>query len=308
MTPTSSSWQTLPAVTPQWLARRPELLAAVLRFANLFRRHPRRRVFIGLTGLALLWVLSRPRFAAFLDEAAVDSWIVVVVMAAHTAISIVRRKERMRTDRAQSWLAPLPNRLSERARLFALPATELIVLALLLALACTSRSLSVQTAQTLILAALTGIGLGALAGLFTARASARKPEAWRHAIVRQPRAQWATDARLHPLSYWAVAQGRVQFNPGVISRTIAPVLLAIPLGTEGQVAIAIVGGWAVTLYVISLVVATVRTAVAAARWLAPTPIPLSRLLWHVTCRAVGMLAVTCVLLLVAMTAVRGWRP
>jgi hypothetical protein len=293
---------------PQWLARRPELLAAGLRLGNLFRRHPRHLLLVVLVCFALLWILSRPKLAAFLDEAAVDSWIVVVAMAAHTAISIVRRKARMRTDRAQSWLAPLPNRLSERTRLLALPAIELVVLVLLLTIACLSSPLSIQTATTLVLAALAGIGLGALAGLFTARASARKPEAWRHAIVREPRVKWATDARLHPLSFWAIAQGRAQFNPSVISRTVAPVLLAIPLGTDGQVVIAIVAGWAVALYVISLVIATVRAAFAAARWLAPTPIRRSRLLWHITSRALGMLALTCMLLLAAVAALEGWRP
>src|SRR5262249_54460929 len=111
--------------------------------------------------------------------------------------------------------------------------------------------------------------------------------------------------KLNPLSYWAIAQGRVQFNPSVISRAVAPVLLAIPMGMEGQVVVAIVAGWVVALYVISLIVATLRAALAAAGWLAPTPIPLSRLPWPVTYRALGMFALTFALIVIALAALQG---
>lgn len=259
-------------------------------------------ILAAVAGIALIWMLAQRWFATFIQNAAIDAWIVVVVMAAHTAVSIVRRKAHLHDARAQSWLAPLPHRLSERSRLIAQPAIEIAILALLLGIACFIGPLDFRTAKTLVLAALAGAALGTVVSFLMTRATKRTTEDWRYAIVRQPRAEWASNPRLSPLSYWPIAQGRAQFNPRVISQTVAPVLLAIPLGTGGQTVIALVAAWVIALYVLSLFLATVRSAFAAARWLAPTPLSLKRLLMYLSYRALGMQLLTVILVVLALTA------
>ncbi len=48
------------------------------------------------------------------------------------------------------------------------------------------------------------------------------------------------------------------------------VLLALPMGTGGETAIAVAAGAWVVVYLVALDVAAVRVAIQASRWLAPT--------------------------------------
>jgi hypothetical protein len=70
------------------------------------------------------------------------------------------------------------------------------------------------------------------------------------------------------------------------------VLLSIPMGTPGEVAIAAAAGWMVALHIVFTLSALVRTAFAAGWWLRSTPIQMSRFALVMSWRAVVSLAVT----------------
>jgi hypothetical protein len=91
-----------------------------------------------------------------------------------------------------------------------------------------------------------------------------------YVMVRKPRMNWAQAPSLTPLSYWAVGQARVSTKPKVTGGAMVLVLLALPMGTGGEKAIAIAAAAWVVLYLLFLVVAAIRVAFSAARWLAPT--------------------------------------
>jgi hypothetical protein len=91
-----------------------------------------------------------------------------------------------------------------------------------------------------------------------------------YATVRKPRANWAQAPALEPLSYWAMAQVRVTTKPKVTASAMLFVLMALPMGTGGEQAIAIAAGSWVVFYLAALDVSAARIPFHAARWLAPT--------------------------------------
>ncbi len=91
-----------------------------------------------------------------------------------------------------------------------------------------------------------------------------------YVAVRKPRENWAQAPGLEPLSYWAMGQVRVATKPKVTASALLFVLLALPMGTGGEKAIALAAGAWVVLYLVALDVSAVRVAFQASRWLAPT--------------------------------------
>src|SRR3984893_8870143 len=69
-----------------------------------------------------------------------------------------------------------------------------------------------------------------------------------------------------------MGQVRVSTKPKVTASAMLFVLLALPMGTGGEQAIAIAAGSWVVFYLIALDVSAVRIAFRAARWLAPTTV------------------------------------
>jgi hypothetical protein len=292
-----TQWRTLPATIPQWLVRRPTLLVACLGWINTLRRSrfllPLSAVLLG----AAIWVMSRPAFAGVVEVCARYPLVIVALSALHSATSAVRRKPRFDADRSRSWLTPLPHGLSARAQLVLAPVVQLIVIALILLICWAVSAVRTTSVETVLLAAVAGYAIGGLAGWAILRASQPKNDDWRYAFVRRVRAQWATKPKLQPLSYWAVAQGRVFFNPRTVAPALVPALCAIPMGKIGLAFLAFVGTWLLGLYLLSLLAAIVRAAFPAAWWLAPTSITFSRFTLYLIYRAVAMQAIVwCVVL------------
>jgi hypothetical protein len=237
----------------------------------------RRVKYAWLIGLALLaafmWLITRPAAATALVFAA-DRWVLGFIVAAiHASTSVSRRKPALLAETESSWLAALPYRVSTPARIAFGFGVQLAVVGVLCAGIAAVSSASWPDARAAWLGVFAGYVAGGLAGWFAhAIFPAGAGGAAQYAIVRQVRKNWAVAPRLHPLSYWPVAWARTLNNPQVSARTMLFVLLALPMGTTGEEALAFGAGWMVGLYVLLNLVATVRTAFAAGWWLTPTPV------------------------------------
>jgi hypothetical protein len=88
-------------------------------------------------------------------------------------------------------------------------------------------------------------------------------------------------ATLAALSSWSVAQTKVWLQPRTLARLFLPAMLLLPLDVSGNVAVALLGVWALALYLFVLLRATVRVAQEGASWLRPTPLTFNRFAWAI---------------------------
>jgi hypothetical protein len=257
---------------PRWLQARPFLLVSALSWRNLQRRHRWLLPVILVSFAVCAGLLTLPTVGAALELVAQSPVIPFVLLAASCAVLTARRKASVYRSIVDSWLAPLAARRSIATRMLFAPVSQVLLLWTGLVVAAVAGSLSQAAATTLGLvigaAYLAGFVVGWLSPLGRTVAA---PD-FHYVAVRKPRMNWAQAPSLAPLSYWAVGQAHVSTKPKVTGGALMFVLLALPMGTGGEKAIAIAAGAWVVLYLFSLVVAAVRVAFSAARWLAPTPL------------------------------------
>jgi hypothetical protein len=262
---------------PPWLRTRPFLLAATLRWVNIHRRYR----FLLPTSIVLLLaaagLLTLPYVGHALEAAAQFPLTAFTSLVAACAIATAHRKAHVRRSLVDSWLAPLAAPSSFVLRMLLAPLVQLILLASAIAIPLVAGTLSWPGAVTLWLTVGAAYLVGSLIGWSSHRGSRTAAPAFHYVTVRKPRGNWAEAPRLEPLSYWAIGQARAIAKPQVAANAMLLVLVAIPLGTPGQQAIAIAAGAWVLLYVGSLFIATVRVAFKAARWLAITNITFLKL-------------------------------
>jgi hypothetical protein len=221
-----------------------------------------------------VWVVTRP-FAARALAVASDRWPLAFVAAfAHASTSVSRLKPRLTAGNTDSWLAALPHRVSVPSRIAFRFVVQLAVAGALCVGIASASAVSWTDARTAWVGLFSGYVVGGLLGWFAHIFFPVSSGGSQYAIVRQIRDMWASAPRLHPLSFWAVAWARALTNPQVSSRTLLVVLLGLPMGTTGAEAIALAAAWMIVLYLVMNLVATIRTAFAAGRWLRPTPIQL----------------------------------
>jgi hypothetical protein len=169
-----------------------------------------------------------------------------------------------------SWLAPLAAPSSVLIRVALAPLVQLVLLLLAIGVPVLAGSLSLAGAVTL-WSVVSGAYLGGFVlGWLIPHDMATGTLNFHYVAIRKPRANWSQSPGLEPLSYWAMGQVRVSTKPKVTATAMLFVLMALPLGTPGEQAIAIAAGSWVVFYLITLDVSAVRIAFRAARWLAPT--------------------------------------
>jgi hypothetical protein len=262
----------VPTDVPRWVRSRPFLLAGALRWLNIRRRHR----FLLPMCIALLLasgaLLALPMAGRALETVAQYPIAPFVSLTAACAISTARRKARVHSSLADSWLAPLAAPASIVPRVLLAPVLQLALLSLAVAIPLMTGSLSRSGAVTLWSVLGAAYVAGSIGGWLSRRDGAGSAPGFHYVTVRRVRKNWAQGPGLEPLSYWAVGQARVFAKPKVTAVALVFVLLGVPMGMGGEKVLAIVAGVWVLLYVISLAVAAVSVAFKAARWLAPTPI------------------------------------
>src|SRR5581483_8672222 len=261
---------------PRWLRSRPFLLAGTLRWLNI---HQRYRYLLPLTVVVLIagaGVLASPATGHALEVLAQNPLPPFVSLAAFCAVSSARRKGHLQRSVVDSWLASLAAPSSLLLRAVCPPVLQLLLLAAGIAISFVSGSLGRPAAIVLwVMVGIAYIAGSAVGWLSRLDKSAAAPD-FHYVTVRRSRASWARAPHLEPLSYWAVGQAQVYAKPKVTARAMLLVLLAIPMGTSGENAVAVAAAAWVLLYVGSLMLAVARVAFTAARWLAPTEIGYAR--------------------------------
>lgn len=254
----------------RWLRARPFLLASTLRWSNIRRRH-RFLVPLGIVILlAAVGLMTLPYVGHALEAAAQFPLTSFTSLVAACAIATAHRKAQVRRSLVDSWLAPLAAPSSVLLRMLLPPLSQILLLVLGIAIPLLVGTLSWRGAVTLWLTVGAAYLVGSLIGWFSHRGSRAGAPPFHYVTVRKPRENWSQAPRLEPLSYWVIGQARAIAKPQVAANAMLLVLVAIPLGTPGQQAIAIAAGAWVLLFVGSLFIATVRVSFRATRWLAIT--------------------------------------
>jgi hypothetical protein len=232
-------------------------------------------------------LLALPIAGHALETVAQNPLTPFTLIAAACAVSTARRKAHIYRSRVDSWLASLNAPASVVPRALLAPLLQILLLLLAVTIPLISGSLSRAAAGTLWSVVGAAYVVGAAVGwlsLSRHNKAIHTPD-FQYVAVRRPRANWVQEPKLEPVSYWAVGQAQVFAKPKVTAKVMLLVLLAVPMGTRGEQAMAIAAGAWVLLYGGSLILAGVSATFAAARWLVPTTIDYRRLAIAVGYRA-----------------------
>ena len=257
---------------PRWLQARPFLLVGALSWRNLQRRYRWLLPAIVVLFVVCAGLLTLRSMGAALEFVAQSPVIPFVLLAATCAVLTARRKTRVYRSIVDSWLAPLAAPGSIATRMILAPVLQVLLLWAGLVVATVAGSLSHAAATTLGRVLGAAYVAGFVVGWLSPHGRTVAAPDFHYVAVRKPRMNWAQAPSLTPLSYWAVGQAHVSTKPKVTGGALVFVLLALPMGTGGEKAIAIAAGVWVVLYLFSLAVSAIRVAFSAARWLAPTPL------------------------------------
>jgi hypothetical protein len=277
-------------------------MVGVLVASNLIKRTKLSWAVVAALALAYVWLVTREEASAALAFASEHFVLAFVAAVVHAAMSIARRKARVTAQAENSWLSPLPHRPSIKMRLAFPLLVQLVVLGALCSGIAAAGSMTLPDAGTVFLAACAGFLVGSGGAWLIVRSHSAARTGSQYAFVHRVRERWASAPKLQPLSYWAIARARALNNPAVSAYTMVVVLLAIPMGTAGAVAVALAAGWMVGVYLVLNLTATVRSAFPAAWWLTPTPISHGRFALVLPSRTMLAQLVACVGLVIAISA------
>jgi hypothetical protein len=224
-----------------------------------------------------------------------QNWAVTLVIAASIfTSSTARRRQRASIAAPTSWLASLPVRSPLWMQVTMGTLRRLAAVIALAALVWTIGGIDRPEFSRLALATAAGAAVGLVGGWRLPRAGIGAP-GFHYAIVRRPRARWASAPSLFPLANWPAAQGRFFSRPKKTAPIVLFSMLAMPMGSPGQVALAVAAACMALFSVFTLSVAAVRVAFDAARWLAPTTLSklqfTTALIWRVMLTQIVVLAV-----------------
>lgn len=284
---------------PRWMAAHPHLSSGLLAWKNAYRYRPGRT----LLGAALL-VVGLVVVAVLPPTGPVLRWlgrnwaVTFVITTSVFTLSTARRRQRAAIAAATSWLAALPAGSPAWMHVVAGMAGRLAGIVAFIALMWLVGVIDRSDFSRLAVATAAGAVVGLIAGWRLPRAGIGAP-GFHYAAVRRTRACWASAPSLSPLANWPAAQGRIFSRPKRMAPVLIIAMMAIPLGSPGQVGLAVAGVCMALFGVFSLTVAAVRVAFEAARWLAPTTIGrwpfTAALIWRVAMTQTLALAVLLIL-------------
>jgi hypothetical protein len=272
---------------PRWIRRRPRLHAGWLERAAAGRGGRALAAVSAVAGtLALLW----SQWPAIIEVLGPHAAIVALLAALQSSIWVQRGRQKWAARYADDWLSTLPATRRDRGqgiRLRTLVGPGVVALMLLGMTPLLEAAVpgSADATRQLLLGGGAAMLVGALLGLALPAWKAEPAAA--AASTTRGFSRPATGAGLRALSRWPLLQTKLWFPPRLAARLVLPVMLLLPMGTSGNFAIALGGGWTLALYLLALLRATLFVAGEASRWLAPTPLASRRFAWAVGGRALG---------------------
>lgn len=288
----------LPTGLTRWMAAHPHLTCRLLEWRNAYRdRRGRTLSAVALVVIGIGAVAIVPPTGPILGWLGRTWAVTFLITTTLFTLSTARRRQRASIAAATSWLASLPTGSPMRMQVMAGTAAWLAGLVGFSALAWLVGAIGRSDFSRLAIATAAGAAVGLLAGWRLPKAGIGAP-GFHRAVVRRPRARWASVPSLSPLANWPAAQGRIFNRPKRTAPVLLLAMLAIPSGLHdapGQVALAVAGVCMALYSVFSLSAAAVRVAFDAARWLAPTTVGKWRfavaLIWRVVLTQALALAV-----------------
>lgn len=288
----------LPPGVPRWIAARPHLASTLILWRNAYRyRRKRMLLRTAVIATACVGVAVLPPTGPILEWLGRNWAVTFVIVTCVFTLSTARHRQRATLEAARSWLASLPAAAPARLRVVVVAAVWLAAIVAFAALASGVGAIDLAAFSRLAISSAAGAAVGLLAGWRLPRAGVGAP-GFHHAIVRRPRARWASAPSLAPLASWPAAQGRIFSRPKRTAPILLLAMLAIPSslhGTAGQVALAVAGACVALFSLFALCAAAARVAPAAARWLAPTIVGkwsfIGALIWRVVLKQAVALAV-----------------
>jgi len=237
------------------------------------RLHARTLAIGILVALALMIYLTG-RFAPMVLDTAISHPVILSLLVAVES-SVLAQLGRRRWDIAycSNWLSTLPVSRRQLNGMIALHAIRypVVVLTLLIFAA-----LLIHAPMTL----LAGLGIATVAGTvlgwFMPQQAGEDSALPLAALGRQPAGPPLT-ATLASLSGWSAAQARLWLRPRSISRVLLPVMLSLPMGTSGNLAIALMTLLMLMAYLCVLLFAMRKVVREGEAWLRATPVDLTRL-------------------------------
>jgi hypothetical protein len=267
------------------MAAHPHLSSRLLIWTNAYRYRRGRTILAGaLIVVALGVVAVLPPTGPILGWLGRNWAVTFVIAMCFFTLSTARRRQHAAIAATTSWLAALPSGVPVRMPVILRAATWLGALVAFAALESAVGATARSDFSRFALAAVAGAAVGLLGGWRLPRTGIGAP-GFHYAIVRRARARWVSAPALSPLANWPAAQGRIFSQPKKTAPIVLLAMLAMPMGSPGQAALAVAGVCMALFSVFTLSVAAVRVAFRAARWLAPTTVSKWRftvaLVWQV---------------------------
>lgn len=290
------TWPSIPAWLPDWLHRHPVALTATISAVNRMHRIFSRRwhatifVIIVATCSFLVVRVACSGKAAFAMQQALDhAGIVVAVCGLYVASLMSRRRRKLATMHAHSWLiaatATSAASTTETVRWILWPLLwRLVAAAILALLLAVNTGISLGQSLWLYLLITGGSLVGALAGAWLSRGSQEDLyEGSRY--TRRPKLKALSAPSNAGLSYWPIAQAWAWGRPENARLLLAAAILTIPGGTSVPHAMLIFITWIIVSYLAALLIAVPHIARAVADWLRSTPITFWAFAWPIARRA-----------------------
>jgi hypothetical protein len=284
------------------MAAHPHLSSRLLAWKNAYRFRRGRTLFA-----TALIVVGAGVVAALPPTGPILGWlgrnwaVTFVIATCIFTLSTARRRQHASIAAATSWLASLPTGVPVRLQVVVGTAAWLAALVAFAAVVWVLGAIDLSEFSRLALTATAGATVGLLGGWRLPRTGIGAP-GFHYAIVRRAPARWASAPSLSPLSNWPAAQGRIFSRPKKTAPILLLAMMAIPMGSPGQVALAVAGVCMALFSVLTLSVAAVRVAFHAARWLAPTPVGKWRFTAALIWRAVLIQTLTLAVLILLTSA------
>lgn len=276
-----------------WLRRQPLLLVACFAAQSRWRRKKRLYLIALLATLAMAAGLGVTDWLrgpmSTLHELTLRYLLPVTSLTAVHALFLVSRRRRiLPMQHAESWLAAAP--IDDRAicvdvALRSIGAASfhlsLILVAILVPAWFAGRPEESLPALIVVAA---GFLLGAACGWFLRSRNAQRHEPSRYA----PRASASTGLvapSMQALSRWPIAEALVWYRPENSRVVLLALLFTVQGGSSAVTGLIVLSAWAMGLYLVSLLQATLRVSRAAADWLRSTPVAFVAFAWPIARRS-----------------------
>lgn len=241
--------------------------------------HARTLAMVIPAALALLIYLPL-RFAPLLRDAVTAHPVILdVLVAVESSVLAQLARRRWEVAYAGNWVSSLPVSGRQRQAAIALratiyPASILMVLVVV--------ALLVRAPIALLAALPIATVAGTLLGWCLPQAADEHSASTLATVGQWPQKPLLISPTLTALSGWSAAQARLWLRPRSMARVLAPVMLSLPMGTSGNLAVALMTVLMLMVYLCVSLIAMRKVMRDSDGWLRPTPVTvlrLARALW-----------------------------